>query len=336
MTGKTAVIGAGSWGTALAAVLAKNGHRTVLWSRETDVSSQIRETRTNRVFLPGVVLPESLEATSDLASAVAGADVVVSVSPSQFVAAVMAQAAPHLLPDAIVVSASKGIEINTLRRMDEVMDDVLSTAQKSRFAVLSGPSFALEVAQGAPTAVVVASRSEAAARTVQSRFQNRHFRVYTGPDVIGVELGGALKNVIALGAGVATGLGFGHNTLAALMTRGLAEITRLGVAMGARRETFSGLAGMGDLVLTCTGDLSRNRTVGVRLGQGESLEAILGETRSVAEGVKTVEAVVELAARYDVEMPIAAEVHAVLTEGRDPREALDNLMSRDPKPEEWS
>ena len=335
-TGKVAVVGAGSWGTALAAVLAGNGHETVLWSREAEVAEQIRATRTNGVFLPGVVLPESLQTSSDLEAAVAGAEVVVSVSPSQFVSAVMAEAARYLADDVIVVSASKGIEIKTLRRMDEVMDDVLSTSQKSRFSVLSGPSFALEVAQGAPTAVVVASRCEVAARTVQSRFQNRHFRVYTGPDVIGVELGGALKNVIALGAGVASGLGFGHNTLAALMTRGLAEITRLGVAMGARRETFSGLAGMGDLVLTCTGDLSRNRTVGVRLGQGESLDSILGETRSVAEGVKTVEAVVELAARYDVEMPIASEVHAVLTQGRDPREALDNLMSRDPKPEEWS
>lgn len=333
---KCAVIGAGSWGTALAAVLAKNGHDTVLWARETEVVAQIRDTRTNGVFLPDVLLPDSLRATTDLPSAVLGAGLVVSVAPAQFVSVVMEGAAPHLASDAIVVSASKGIEINTLRRMDEVMDEVLSTSQKERFSVLSGPSFAVEVARGEPTAVVVASRSEEAARTVQSRFQNRHFRVYTGPDVIGVELGGALKNVIALGAGVAAGLGFGHNTLAALMTRGLAEITRLGVAMGARRETFSGLAGMGDLVLTCTGDLSRNRTVGVRLGRGETLEAILGETRSVAEGVKTVEAVVELAARYDVEMPIANEVHAVLTQGRDPREALDNLMSRDPKPEEWS
>jgi glycerol-3-phosphate dehydrogenase (NAD(P)+) len=202
--------------------------------------------------------------------------------------------------------------------------------------VLSGPSFAAEVARRAPTAVVAASAEHDAAERVQRLFQNPTFRVYTNPDVVGVELGGALKNVIALAAGVAAGLGFGHNTLAALITRGLAEITRLGVAMGARRETFSGLAGMGDLVLTCTGDLSRNRTVGVRLGQGEALEDILGEMRSVAEGVKTAEAVVALADRHGVEMPIAAEVHAMLTEGRRPREALENLMSRDPKPEEWS
>ncbi len=333
---KAAVIGAGSWGTALASVLAHNGVPTVLWAREAEVVAQVNDDHVNRMFLPDAPLPDSLVATSRLDEALGGAGLVVSVAPAQWVASVMAEAAPFLEDDAIVVSASKGIEINTLRRMDEVLDDILTPSQKQTFSVLSGPSFALEVARGAPTAVVVASRSEAAAQRVQAQFQNRFFRVYTSPDVVGVELGGALKNVIAVGAGVATGLGFGHNTRAALITRGLAEITRLGLAMGARRETFSGLAGMGDLVLTCTGDLSRNRAVGVRLGQGESLEAILGEMTAVAEGVRTVEAVVELARRFGVEMPIATEVHAVLTEGRDPREALNNLMSRDPKPEDWS
>lgn len=333
---KTAVIGAGSWGTALASVLARNDVPTVLWAREDEVAEAINARHVNPVFLAETPLPSSLVATSRLDEALGGAGLVLSVAPAQWVSQVMAEAAPFLEAEAIVVSASKGIEINTLRRMDEVMDDILTPTQKQTFSVLSGPSFALEVAQAAPTAVVVASRSEAAAQEVQRRFQNRHFRVYTSPDVVGVELGGALKNVIALGAGVATGLGFGHNTRAALITRGLAEITRLGMAMGARRETFSGLAGMGDLVLTCTGDLSRNRAVGIRLGQGESLDSILGEMRAVAEGVKTVEAVVELARRFGVEMPIASEVHAVLTEGRDPREALNNLMSRDPKPEDWS
>lgn len=333
---KVAVVGAGSWGTALAGVLADNGHRTVLWAREPEVAAEVNASHTNATYLPDVTLPDALTATSLLAEALADAAVVVSVAPSQFVASVMGEAAPHLGEDTLVVSASKGIEINTLRRMDQVMDEVLTPAQRARFSVLSGPSFAAEVARRAPTAVVAASGDPEAARRVQSLFQNRTFRVYTNPDVIGVELGGALKNVVALGAGVAAGLGFGHNTRAALITRGLAEITRLGVAMGARRETFSGLAGMGDLVLTCTGDLSRNRTVGFRLGQGESLDEILGEMRAVAEGVKTAEAVVALAARHGVEMPIAAEVHAILTQGRSPREALDNLMSRDPKPEEWS
>ncbi len=335
-TTRVAVVGAGSWGTALAGVLAGNGHRTVLWALEPEVAAEVNDAHTNSPYLADVALPESLAATSDLAEALAGARVVVSVAPSQFVASVMADAAPHLSDDVLIVSASKGIELKTLRRMDQVMDEVLTPAQRARFSVLSGPSFAAEVARRAPTAVVAASADPDAARRVQSLFQNRTFRVYTNPDVVGVELGGALKNVIALGAGVAAGLGFGHNTRAALITRGLAEMTRLGVAMGARRETFSGLAGMGDLVLTCTGDLSRNRTVGVRLGQGESLDDILGEMRAVAEGVKTAEAVVALAERHGVEMPIATEVHAMLTLGRSPREALDNLMSRDPKPEEWS
>ncbi|MBT8336680.1 MAG: NAD(P)-dependent glycerol-3-phosphate dehydrogenase [Gemmatimonadetes bacterium] len=336
MSTPVAVVGAGSWGTALASVLARNGHDVVLWALEPDVAREINESRVNGTYLPGIVLPEGLRATTDLADTVGPARVVVSVVPSQFAGSVIEQAVTALRSDAILVSASKGIELSTLRRMDQVMEEILTPAQAHRFSVLSGPSFAAEVARQAPTAVVAASAEHEAAERVQALFQNPTFRVYTNPDVVGVELGGALKNVIALAAGVAAGLGFGHNTLAALITRGLAEITRLGVAMGARRETFSGLAGMGDLVLTCTGDLSRNRTVGVRLGQGEALEDILGEMRSVAEGVKTAEAVVALADRHGVEMPIATEVHAMLTAGRRPREALENLMSRDPKPEEWS
>ena len=328
------VVGAGSWGTALAAVLAGNGHDVRLWSFEPHVVEGIAG-RGENPYLPGVQLPGNLRATASLEEAVGGARVVVSVSPSQFVRGVMQGAREHLAPDAIVVSASKGIETSTLERMDEVLRDVLGEDLAGRFAVLSGPSFAAEVARGAPTAVVAASSSEEVARAVQALFQNHFFRVYTNNDVIGVELGGALKNVIALAAGVTSGLGFGHNTLAAVITRGLAEITRLGVALGAQRTTFAGLAGVGDLVLTCTGELSRNRTVGYRLGRGENLPAILGEMHAVAEGVKTAQAVHDLARRHGVEMPISEEVHAMLVEGKSPEDALRSLMSRDPKPEEW-
>lgn len=331
---RAAVIGAGSWGTALASLLAEAGHQVTLWSFEADVAESINAQSRNP-YLEDVTLPASLTATTDLAEAVGDAELVVSVSPSQFVAHVMGQAAPHIRPDALVVSASKGIELDTLRRMDEVIGDVLPGV-RDRFCVLSGPSFAAEVARGGPTAVVVASHSEAAAERAQSLFQTPTFRVYTNRDVVGVELGGALKNVIALAAGAAAGLGFAHNTLAAIITRGLAEMTRLGLAMGAEKATFSGLAGMGDLVLTCTGDLSRNRTVGYRLGQGESLEEILADMKAVAEGVKTAEAVHALARRHDVEMPIAEQVYAIVHEGRSPNEAVRTLMLRDPKPEEWS
>ena len=246
------------------------------------------------------------------------------------------EAAPHLEPDAIVVSASKGIELGSLRRMDEVLLAELGPELMKRFCVLSGPSFAHEVAEQAPTAVVVASRAQDVAERVQSAFQTPWFRPYTNNDVIGVELGGALKNVIALAAGMTAGLGFAHNTTAALITRGLAEMARLGLALGARPATFYGLAGMGDLVLTCMGSASRNRTVGYRLGQGESLDAILSDMTAVAEGVKTAPAVRELAHRHEVEMPIVEQVCAIVEEGRSPAEALKTLMMRDPKPEMWS
>ena len=332
---RVAVIGAGSWGTALAALLAKKGCEVRLWAFEPEVAEEIQGLGENRTYLPDVKLPLNLECTADLETALSGAGVVLSVSPSQFVGSVMSEAAAYMEEDVLVVSASKGIETSTLRRMDEVLTGVLSPRQMAGFCALSGPSFAREVAEEAPTAVAVASRSENAARQVQELFQTGYFRVYTGVDVIGVELGGALKNVIALGAGVTAGLGFGHNTLAALVTRGLAEIRRLGVAMGAQASTFSGLAGMGDLVLTCTGSLSRNRTVGFRLGQGETLETILGDMTAVAEGVKTAQAVHDLAERYGVEMPISEEVYGILVMGTQPQRALQNLMERDPKPEEW-
>lgn len=331
-----AVVGAGSWGTALAALLADKGHRVALWAREPEVVAEIRNHRENRTFLPDMILPENLEAESDLSEAVGGKDMVVSVVPSQFVSTVFQAVAGDLGPETQVVSASKGIEVSTGRRMDEVLSGMLTPGQSQILTFLSGPSFAAEVATQAPTAVVVASRSAEAALAAQRAFQTEHFRVYTNSDVLGVELGGALKNVVALAAGVVAGMGFGHNTLAALITRGLAEITRLGVAMGADPATFSGLAGMGDLVLTCTGSLSRNRTVGFRVGRGESLEEILGGMKSVAEGVRTVQAVQELAREHGVEMPISDEVHALLWEGRTAKEAVRNLMLREPKPEVWS
>ncbi len=331
---RIAVVGAGSWGTALSALLSKKGHDVCLWAFEPEVAEQITEGRENVSYLAGIQLPENLQSTADLAKALQGAEVLVSVSPAQVVGAVMAEAAAHIEDDTLIVSASKGIETTTLRRMEEVMSEVLDPAQIDGFTVLSGPSFALEVAKEIPTAVVAASGSEDAALAVQDLFQTDYFRVYTGSDVIGVELGGALKNVIALGAGVAAGLRCGHNTLAALVTRGLAEMRRLGVAMGAQASTFSGLAGMGDLFLTCTGTLSRNRTVGFRLGQGEALDTILGEMSAVAEGVATANAVHDLAAQYGVEMPIAEEVFGILTLGTDPGQAVRNLMERDPKPEE--
>lgn len=331
-----AVVGAGSWGTALARVLAKKGHQVSLWAMEAEVVAEIREHRENRTFLPGVLLPENLQASNDLAQVVRGKGLVVSVVPSQFVSTVLGGAAADLHPEAQVLSASKGIEVSTGRRMDEVLSEILTPAQVHRLTFLSGPSFAKEVGHEQPTAVVVASRSDTAAAIAQAAFQTNYFRVYTNPDVLGVELGGALKNVIALAAGAVAGLGFGYNTLAALITRGLAEITRLGVAMGADPATFSGLAGMGDLVLTCTGTLSRNRTVGYRLGKGESLQEILADMRGVAEGVKTVQAVRGLARNAGVEMPISEEVHALLWEGRSPADAVRNLMLREPKPEVWS
>jgi glycerol-3-phosphate dehydrogenase (NAD(P)+) len=331
---RVAVVGAGSWGTALSIVLAKKGHDARLWAFEPEVAEQINRGRENVSYLPGIALPENLKSTGDLATAVQGAEVVVSVSPAQIVGLVMKEAAPHIQDDALIVSASKGIELKTLRRMDEVLAEVLRPEQFDGFTVLSGPSFALEVAEQVPTALVAASDRTDAALAVQDLLQTECFRVYTGDDIIGVGLGGALKNIIALGAGVAAGLGCGQNTLAALVTRGLAEIRRLGVAMGAQASTFSGLAGMGDLILTCTGTLSRNRTVGYRLGQGEALEDILGEMSAVAEGVATATAAHDLAARYGVEMPIAEEVFRMLTLGTDPGQAVKDLMERDPRSED--
>lgn len=332
---RVTVVGAGAWGTALAMVLAQKGHDVTIWSYEDEVAASINVGRGNP-YLADVELPSGLGADTDLARALKGARLVVSATPSQFVRGVMEQAAPHLPSDALLISASKGIELGSLLRMDEVLSEVLGESAMARFCVLSGPSFAAEVARGAPTAVVIASGSEEVAVRARDLFMTPTFRVYTNTDVVGVELGGALKNVVALAAGVTAGLGYGHNTLAALITRGLAEMTRLGVAAGADKATFYGLAGVGDLVLTCTGSLSRNRTVGYRLGRGERLEDILADMTAIAEGVKAAEAVRDLAVRYDVEMPIMERMYSIVHEGQDPSDALRALMSREPKPEDWS
>ncbi|MFP4624367.1 MAG: NAD(P)H-dependent glycerol-3-phosphate dehydrogenase [Gemmatimonadota bacterium] len=333
MNERIAVVGAGSWGTTLANLLAQNGNEVRLWSYEDDVTAAINESGENAVYLPGIQLPGNLSATSDLGLAVEDAGVIVSVSPSQHVRTVMGEAAPRIRGDALVVSASKGIETRTLETMAEVLEDSLPHTKARHHCFLSGPSFAAEVARKHPTAVTVASRDRNAARRAQELFQADHFRVYTSHDVTGVELGGALKNVMALAAGMVAGLGFGHNTMAALITRGLTELTRLALVMGGSERTLGGLSGMGDLILTCTGDLSRNRTVGVELGKGRTLREVLAEMRQVAEGVETTRATHALARREEIDMPIVAEVHAVLFEERSPGDAVRNLMLREPKPE---
>ncbi len=335
MSARVAVVGAGSWGTTLANLLSKKGEDVVLWAYEPEVSQAIEQRHVNPIYLPEVELSATLRATSTLQDAVEGASVLVSVSPAQHVRRILSGIAGDLPANTLVVSASKGIETTTLDTMAEVMDDILPASVAKRASFLSGPSFALEVAQEHPTAVAVASRSTEAAQETQTLFQTDYFRVYTNPDVRGVELGGALKNVIALAAGMADGLGFGHNTRAALITRGLAEMARLGTALGANPITFAGLAGMGDLILTCTGGLSRNRTVGVRLGKGERLSAILGDMKMVAEGVETSRAAHDLALREGIEMPIVSEVYSVLFEDKPAAEAVRALMLREPRPEQW-
>lgn len=333
MNEKIAVIGAGAWGTALAVMLADRGHDVSLWMYEKDLAEETSLTRENRVYLPGLILPQSIHVTPDMEIAVRGRTVILSVVPSHTVRSVTTQYAPLISDDAIIISASKGIENNTLMLLSDVFRVTLPPGLHNCLCFLSGPSFAREVAQKMPTAVTLACYDQKIGRRVQEVMSTPYFRVYTNSDVIGVQLGGALKNVIAIAAGVTEGLGFGHNTLAALITRGLAEMARLGSAMGADPLTFSGLAGMGDLVLTCTGDLSRNRTIGVRLGKGERLADILAGAKTVAEGVKTTKAARELARKYSVEMPIVEEVYRILYEDKDPRQAVSDLMNRELKEE---
>ncbi|TLM66591.1 MAG: NAD(P)-dependent glycerol-3-phosphate dehydrogenase [Deltaproteobacteria bacterium] len=330
---RIAVIGAGSWGTALANLLARKGLDVCLWAYERELVERMGASRVNDLFLPGIQLEARLAVTNDLAAAVGGRDVVVLVSPSQVMRRVVEQLRPHLAGDCLLVSAAKGIENETLMLMSEVLEEVLGPAVAGRCAYLSGPSFAREVAEGLPTAVAVAAADSSVARTVQELFRTDYFRVYTNPDVIGTELGGALKNVIALAAGVSDGLGFGHNARAALINRGLVEMARLGMAKGAEAETFAGLAGMGDLVLTCTGDLSRNRTVGVELGKGRKLADILAGMRMVAEGVKTTLSAWQLAQKLGVVMPITEQMYQILYQEKDPRQAVSELMMRQQRAE---
>ncbi|HEX8499639.1 MAG TPA: NAD(P)H-dependent glycerol-3-phosphate dehydrogenase [Pyrinomonadaceae bacterium] len=328
-----AVIGAGGWGTALGIAAARAGRGVRLWSRNASVVEDINERRVNGAYLEGQALPAGVRATSDAGEALGGAGLVILAAPSHATRAVLESLRGEFEPGAILVSATKGVEVETGRRMSEVVAEVLGPGAASRFVCLSGPSFAREVAADQPTAVVAASGDEALGREVQRALSAGNFRVYTNPDVVGTELGGASKNVMALAAGMVTGLSLGTNSVAALVTRGLAEMTRLALAEGGRLETLTGLAGLGDLVLTCTGGLSRNRRVGEELGRGRALADVLAGMREVAEGVRTTRAIRLLAARRGVEMPITEEVHAVLYENKPARAAVESLMARPLKEE---
>jgi glycerol-3-phosphate dehydrogenase (NAD(P)+) len=325
---RSAVVGAGSFGTCLAILLAERGHAVELWARDATIVEAIERHRRNPRYLTEFRLPESVRATTSLASALAGKELVLSVLPSHVVRAVWSRAGPLLEPGALVVSASKGIEEETGRLMSQVLEEVLPAEHHPRLVVLSGPSFAREIAERRPTAVSVASRNEAFAIAAQSMLSSPLFRCYSNTDVIGVELAGALKNVIAIAVGICDGLEFGQNARAALITRGLAEITRLGVKMGASPLTFLGLAGLGDLVLTCTSDLSRNRRVGLAIARGRPLDDVLAELHQVAEGVRTARSARELALTHGVEMPLCEGVYRVLHEGLPPTEAARELASR--------
>jgi len=334
---RIAIIGAGAWGTGLAIVLGRRGnHQVRLWAHEQEVRESISARRVNELFLPGQSVPHSVLPTGSLQEALHDAEIVVSVMPSQHCRPLFQQMRPHLKPEMLFVSATKGLEEKTLLRMTEIAVEIIGSGNgfSPRIGALSGPSFAKEVARGDPTAITIASQDAELAEVVQREFSDPRFRVYTNDDVAGVELGGALKNVIAIAAGICDGLGLGHNSIAALITRGLAEITRLAVACGGRRETMAGLAGLGDLVLTCTGGLSRNRSVGVDLGRGRKLpDIIAGMHGAVAEGVFTTQAAVGLARARGVEMPITEQMDAILHRAKGPADAIRDLMSRSGKSE---
>jgi glycerol-3-phosphate dehydrogenase (NAD(P)+) len=327
---KIAILGGGGWGTALAIVLSRSRkpHQISLWMRDGGLGESIRRERENKTYLPSAKLPESVGVHAQLETALAGAQVILGAMPSAHARGVYASALPFAASGASFVSASKGLEPATHLRMSEVIAQVVTPRRAPRIAVISGPSFALEAARGEPTAVVLASRDGALATELQEEFAGPNFRLYTNDDVLGVELAGAMKNVMAIAAGACQGLGLGSNALAALITRGLAEMTRLAVALGARPETLSGLAGLGDLVLTCTGALSRNRFVGVELGKGRSLREILGNMRMVAEGVGTAAPLLALAREQQIEMPITEQVDAILHSGKSPKNAIRDIMER--------
>lgn len=328
---RIAVLGAGAWGTALAISLARRGgHEIILWSHSAPLAEQLNDLGENLPYLPGFTLPAGIDVTSDLPAAIFEADILLCVVPSQHLRGVVSHIAPLLTRDQILLNAAKGLEETTNLRMSQV----IAAITPNRCAVLSGPSFAQEVAAGIPTAIVAAAARPALAQTIQREFTSPSLRIYTNDDVAGVELGGALKNVIALAAGVVHGLNLGHNSSAALITRGIAEITRLAIACGGHRQTLSGLAGLGDLVLTCTGSLSRNRSVGIELGRGRHLpDIVAGMHGKVAEGIRSTGAALHLAARYGVEMPITQQVDAILHHYKPPRDAIRDLMSRPGKDE---
>ena len=327
------IIGAGSWGTALAIVSARAGHDVCLWARSAEVAASINGTRVNNRYLTAARIPDGVTATTNLGDAVADTSIVIIAAPSHAVRQLLITASSSINPGSIIVSAAKGIEIDRGKRVSEIVTDVIGADTLRRFVCLSGPSFAEEVAANHPTAVVAASVDERAAQTVQVALSFETLRIYTNTDVVGTELGGAVKNVMAIAAGMVSGLGFGSNTLAALITRGLAEISRLALFHGAQIETLMGLAGLGDLVLTCTGKLSRNRSVGEKLGKGKSLDEIVAGMNEVAEGIKTTLAVKQLADRAGLEMPITNEVKAVLYDGKSVRAAVNDLMTRPLKQE---
>ena len=324
------VVGAGSWGTALALVLEKNGHQVTLWSSREEKAEELRKLRENVDKLPGVKLPETLEITSDIEAAVKDKELVVLGVPSLYIRSTAAKMAPYVHEGQIIVNVSKGIEESTLSTMTEV---ILEEIPGGDVAVLSGPSHAEEVSRSIPTTVVAGAKTRKTAEKIQSIFMNETFRVYTSPDMLGIEIGGALKNVIALAAGITDGLGFGDNTKAALITRGIAEMSRLGVAMGGYQETFSGLAGMGDLIVTCASRHSRNRKAGYLIGQGYSMKEAMDEVKMVVEGVYSAKAALKLAEKYYLRLPIIEQVNAVLFDGKEAKEAVRELMVRDGKTE---
>jgi glycerol-3-phosphate dehydrogenase (NAD(P)+) len=331
--GRIGVIGAGSWGTTLANLLAEKGWPVDLWVFEEELFWVMEKERENKIFLPGIRLSEGIRLTHSLEEAFTGKGIVVCAVPSHVVREIFTQGGPYIRDDALIISATKGLEDQSHRTVSQVLREVIGLSPRAEIACLSGPSFAKEVSRRLPTAVAVAGSNPEAARKAQELFARPYFRVYTNPDLMGVELGGAIKNVMAIAAGTSDGLGFGHSSRAALITRGLAEMARLGMKMGADAQTFFGLAGLGDLVLTCTGDLSRNRYLGLELGKGRTLSAILEGMRMVAEGILTTKALIALARKLEVEMPITEKVYEILYESKNPREAVAELMSRHPRSE---
>lgn len=330
---KVCIIGGGSWGSAMAIHLGRLKIATNLWIRETDIYEEALRTRTNKTFLPHIVFPSSVSFFHDLEDAIRNTQAIFIAVPSRFCRKLYANIAPFLSSEQFLVSLTKGIEEESLKRMSEVMEEVFSATSRSRIAVLSGPSFAREVAESHPTAVVISSKNPNLAKKIQALVSSLYFRAYSSDDIIGVELAGACKNVIAIATGISDSFGFGSNSMAGLVTRGLAEMTRLGVSLGARQETYAGLAGIGDLVLTCTGKLSRNRYVGGELGKGKTLEEIISGMKMIAEGITTTLSLHQLAQKEKVEMPICEQVFYVLYKGKNPKEAFRDLMSRELKDE---